>query len=127
MKGGPGVEIRSIVAVAEFAHQNLVWRGGIVQHIEVIQLVACDRHIEDAGVALAGQHVVDYARFKTGDQITQDGAPAFGNEAAHLGAFLRGWIVLELSQKLVAGSVGEDEGRRFEMLLKIGRVGEGGE
>ncbi len=127
LKRSPDVEVAAIVAEPDFAHQDLILRRGIVQYVEVVELIARDRHVEETSVAPGRQCVVHHARLKTGDQVAQDRRPVLSDQAAHFRIFLRVRVVLELRQKIVAGSIGEDEGGRFKVFLQIGGIGEGGE
>ena len=57
-EAGPGIEVGSIIVVAQFSGEDLLVSDGIVENVESAELHTRDRHIEHADFSVAGDEVV---------------------------------------------------------------------
>jgi hypothetical protein len=77
-----------------------------------MQLVAGHRHVEEAGLRVAGQEIIHQPGFEARRKIAQSGGPLIREQMAQFRTRLWPRIGLKPGQQIVTGSVGEDEGRR---------------
>ena len=127
-EAAPHIEEQQVVARIQFADHDLFQRAAVVVQVEAAQLLAAHGDSEKAWPSrVAREQVQHQPRLKAGGDIAHHRRPALRHELPHFGTLAVERILPNLCRQIRVGIVGEDQDRRRQVLVQVGRARVGGQ